>query len=146
MKAAAVPDVTPQELDARTHEFARVVVLFCTPLLDDHKNWELIRQLLKSGTAVSANYGSAREARSRDEFVAKLGQVVDDASESWRWLRLFRDSKRFVETEHFTWLLQEAEELTKIFARSHRTARLNNEKRKADEKSKRQKKRRRPTK
>ena len=134
--------MTPRELEARTHEFARLVVLFCTPLLDDPRNWELVRQFLKSGTAVNANYGSARESRSRDEFVAKLGQVVDDASESWRWLRLFRDSKRFVEREDFAWLLNEAEELTKIFAKSHQTARLNNEKRKAYEKAKRHEKHR----
>ena len=134
-------NMTPQELDARTQEFARVVVAFCTPLMEDHKNLELIRQFLKSGTGVSANYGSAREARSRDEFVAKLGQVVDDVSESRRWLCLFRASKRFVTEENFAWLLQESEELTRIFAKSYHTARANNERRKAEEKRKRLQKR-----
>ena len=110
--------------------------------MNDYRNTDLIRQLLKAGTGVSSNYGSAREARSRDEFVAKMGQVVDDVSESCRWLRLFRDSKRFVDQKHFAWLLQESEELTRIFAKSYQTARANNEKRKAEERKRRLKRKR----
>jgi four helix bundle protein len=126
--------MTPKELEQRVSEFARVVVLFCMPLIGNNDTEDLVRQLLKSGTGVNANYGSAREARTRDEFVSKLGQVVDDVTESRRWLRLFRDTKLFQDEEHFAWLLGEADELTKIFAKSYRTAKANNERRKAAEK------------
>ena len=126
--------MNPEELQARTHEFARVILEFCTPLLQDWRNRDLVEQLRDAGTGVNANYGSAREARSRKEFIAKLGQVLDDASESQRWLRLFRDSKQFIDREHFPWLLQESEELTRIFSKSYHTARTNHERREAERK------------
>ena len=132
--------MTPQQLQDRVGEFARVVVLFCAPLIENRKTGDLVRQLLRSGTGVNANYGSAREARSRDEFVAKLGQVVDDATESRRWLGLFKQTKLFESQEHFAWLLAESDELSKIFAKSYRTAKANNERRKAAEKLERRRK------
>ena len=121
--------MTPKELKSRTEKFARVIVAFCTPLLDGTRTCDLARQLIRSGTGLDSNYGSAQAGRSPDEFVAKLGQVVDDASESLGWLRLFHDSK-LATGQELPWLLQEAEELTRIFATSYRTAKKNNKLRK----------------
>lgn len=134
--------VTPKELKARTEEFARVVVVFCTPLLDAVRTTDLAGQLLRAGTGLDSNYGSAQLARSPDEFVAKMGQVVDDASESRGWLRLFNDSK-LAGSQHLPWLLREADELTRIFAKSYRTARENNIQRKEAAKASRNRRNRR---
>src|SRR4051812_11196776 len=46
------------------------------------------KQLARSGTAIGANYRAVRTARSRAEFVAKLGIVVEEADESTFWLDL----------------------------------------------------------
>ena len=121
--------MTPKELKDRTEKFARMVVAFCTPLIEGMRTCDLARQLIRSGTGLDSNYGSAQVARSPDEFVAKLGLVVDDASESLGWLRLFNDSK-LATSQELPWLLQEADELTRIFATSYRTAKKNNKLRK----------------
>jgi four helix bundle protein len=111
-----------------------VVVDLCTPLLERRKTEELADQLLRSGTGLDANYGSAQVARSTDEFVSRMGQVVDDAKESLGWVKLMASSRLFA-SEHLPWLLKEAEELTRIFMSSYRTARSNNERRKAEQKA-----------
>jgi len=52
------------------------------------------RQLLRSGTSVGANYRAVCRSRSKAEFIAKLGIVVEEADESAFWLELL------IETEH----------------------------------------------
>ena len=45
-------------------------------------------QLLRAGTSVGANYRSASRARSRRDFIAKMGIVEEEADESEYWLEL----------------------------------------------------------
>jgi len=40
------------------------------------------RQLLRCGTSVAANYRAVCRARSKAEFVAKIGVVVEEADET----------------------------------------------------------------
>ena|SRR5687767_12714757 len=133
--------MTPKELKARTDLFSRRIIDLCIPLLDDRKTNEIADQLLRSGTAVDANYGSAQEGRSNDEFIAKLGQVLDDASESRGWLEKLRDSNLVPITERLTWLVQESDELTRIFASAYNTARENRERRRAEKRRLRRRRR-----
>ena len=119
-----------------------MIVAFCEPLLDRVRTRDLAGQLLRSGTGLDSNYGSAQVARSTNEFVAKLGQVVDDASESRGWLRLLNDSK-LANSQELPWLLREADELTRIFAKSYRTAKENNKLRTEEERASRARRRRR---
>jgi four helix bundle protein len=82
----------------------------------------LARQLIRAGTSVGANYRAACRARSRAEFVAKLGNVEEEADESCFWLELIAESGLL--DEQFTEpLWQEADELTAIVTASIRTAR-----------------------
>src|SRR5262249_15113534 len=46
------------------------------------------RQLLRSGTSVGANYRSACRARSKADFIAKLGIVEEECDESLYWMEL----------------------------------------------------------
>src|SRR5262245_1543812 len=50
------------------------------------------RQLASAATSISANYRAARRARSRAEFVAKLGLVAEEADEAEHWLDVLRES------------------------------------------------------
>jgi four helix bundle protein len=47
-------------------------------------------QFLRSASAVAANYRAARCGRSRAEFIAKLGVVVEEADECVGWLEFMR--------------------------------------------------------
>ena len=80
------------------------------------------RQLLRSATSVGANYRATCRARSKAEFVAKIGVVVEEADETLFWLELMEESK--LETgPKIRELSVEAGELVAIFAASQRTAR-----------------------
>jgi four helix bundle protein len=113
-------------LRARVKRFAVRLLRFIRgvrdPLLDG-----TARQLARSGTGVSSNYHSACRARSRAEFIAKLGIVVEEADEAEHWLNLWRDGG-FVSGPELNWLLGEAGELRAIFLASLRTARRNHQK------------------
>ena len=70
---------------------------------------------------MAANYRAACRARSRAEFIAKLGTVVEEADESAFWLELLMESG-IAEASQMDGLLGEAEELRAIFAVARRTA------------------------
>jgi four helix bundle protein len=80
------------------------------------------KQLLRCGTSVAANYRAVCRARSKAEFVAKIGIVVEEADEPILWLELMTESGVLPRTKTEA-LLKEANELTAIFAASQRTAR-----------------------
>jgi four helix bundle protein len=90
----------------------------------------IVRQLIRSGTGISSNYHSACRARSRDEFIAKLGIVVEEADETEHWLKLWR-SANLPSGLELEWLAAEASELRAIFCASLKTARLNRQRAKA---------------
>lgn len=80
------------------------------------------QQVLRSGTSIGANYCAACRGRSRAEFVAKLGIVLEEADETVFWLELIREAAIFPEVK-LRDLCQEANELVSIFVTSVRTAR-----------------------
>jgi four helix bundle protein len=73
---------TQQLRSTRTKEFAiRIVHLFRS--LPPAKEAQVIgNQLLRCGTSVGANYRAACEARSKAEFIAKIGIVAEEADET----------------------------------------------------------------
>jgi four helix bundle protein len=111
-------------LRARTKQFATRVIKFVRTLPRDPATDAVGRQLAKSGPSVSANYHSAGRSRSRDEFIARLGVVVDEADESVHWLTVIKDAGVATGAE-LEWLLDESGQLRAIFFRSLTTARRN---------------------
>jgi four helix bundle protein len=81
-------------------------------------------QLLSCATSVGANYRSACRARSRAEFIAKLGIVVEECDESVYWLE-FIERSDLLPAGELTSCLDEARQLRAIFAASYGTARAN---------------------
>ncbi len=112
----------PEQLRERTKAFAlRVIRLFRSlPFKPDAQ--VLGKQLLRSGTSVAANYRAVCRSRSKAEFVAKIGIVVEEADEAVLWLELLAESGT-VRQEKTNELLAEARELTAIFTASQQTAR-----------------------
>ncbi len=114
----------PRDLTERTRLFALAVVQFCRTLPATKEAQDAGGQLRRSANAVRSNYRAARRGRSRAEFQAKLGTVFEEADECVDWLMFLRDA-RIKEDRP---LLQEAEELARIFARAVSTARKNTNK------------------
>ena len=112
----------PEQLRDRTKVFApRVIRLFRSlPFKPDAQ--VLGKQLLRCGTSVAANYRSVCRSRSKAEFIARMGIVVEESDEAVLWLDLLAESG-IVSREKTKELLVEARELTPIFTASQKTAR-----------------------
>jgi four helix bundle protein len=80
------------------------------------------KQLLRCGTSVAANYRAACRGRSRAEWLAKIGLVVEEADETVFWLEMLVDCG-IVEEPKIREMLEEAKELSAIFTASQHTAR-----------------------
>jgi four helix bundle protein len=111
-----------EELKKRTKQFAiRIVKLFRS--LPHSEEARIIgRQMLRSGTSVAANYRAVCRARSKAEFIAKIGVVVEEADETVLWLELLVDTA-IMPGPRMSKLILEANELLAIFAASQHTAR-----------------------
>ncbi len=114
--------VTPEELKRRTKKFAVAVFSFARTLPSDSATSVLVRQLVKSGTATAANYRSACRAKSKADFVCKMTTAEEEADEALFWLELLVDAE-IVTKNVAARLMDEADQLTRIFVASIKTAR-----------------------
>jgi four helix bundle protein len=114
--------MTTQELKERTFEFGVRVVRAVESLPRDDVGRTLGRQLLRAGTSVGANYRAAARARSRADFVAKLGVVEEECDEASYWMELIVALKLLKPTRLAN-LAKEADELLAIIVASIKTAR-----------------------
>jgi four helix bundle protein len=108
-------------LKDRTRGFALRIVGMYRALPRTEEARIIGKQVLRSGTSIGANYRAACRARSRAEFVAKLGIVLEESDETAFWLDLLRDAAIFPD-EKLKDLRREANELISIFVASMRTA------------------------
>jgi|SRR4051794_14282748 four helix bundle protein len=113
-----------RELKDRTKRFAvRIVKLFQS--LPSRPDAQILgKQVLRSGTSVAANYRAACRGRSRAEFVARIGVVVEEADETLFWLDLIGEAG-IVPEQRLVEIKKEADELTALFTATKRTIRLN---------------------
>jgi len=112
------------ELRERTMRFAVRSVKFCRTLPETWEARRMAGQLIDSATSVAMNYRAAGRGRSRAEFIAKLGLVVEESDESVGWLELIARLELSSEPE-LMWLTGESQELLAIFGKSQITAKEN---------------------
>src|SRR4051812_4725884 len=109
-------------LKARTKQFALRVIRLFRALPKGEEARIFGKQLLRSGTSVGANYRAVCRARSKREFIAKMGVVVEEADESSYWIELLIDSG-ILAGPKLAPLLDESNQLLAIFSASLHTAR-----------------------
>jgi four helix bundle protein len=102
-------------LGERTARFGEEVIRFCKAVAKSVITEPLIRQLVKSGTSVGANYCEADDAISRKEFRQKIGTCKKEARESKYWLRMIAIAEP-AQAEKARVLWKESNELHLIFA------------------------------
>ena len=103
-----------RDLASRTKMFARRVVrLYCALSKNDTVAQVLGRQVLRSGTSVGANYREANRARSKAEFIAKMGDCLKEADETSYWIELLLE-ENVVSAKRLQPLAGEAGELVAI--------------------------------
>jgi four helix bundle protein len=105
-----------KDLGPRTKQFARRIIRFYAALpKNDTVAQVLGKQCLRSGTSVGANYREARRARSKAEFISKIGDCLKEADETLYWLELILE-ETLVSPQRLQPLVKEANEIVAIFA------------------------------
>jgi four helix bundle protein len=119
--------IAPEELRKRTKAFAVRIVRTYRSLPRTADSQVIGKQLLRRGTSVAANhvapsYRAACRGRSRAEWIANIGLVVEEADETVFWLEMLSDCD-IVPSGRCADILKEARELSAIFTASQHTAR-----------------------
>ena len=110
------------ELEERLINFAVRIIKLSASLPRTAAGKHIAGQILRSGTSPAPNYGEARGAESRPDFIHKIRVVLKELNETSVWLRIIERS-RLVKAESLIDIVQENGDLCKIFAASLKTAR-----------------------
>jgi len=102
------------DLEERTAEFAEAVIAFAKRIPRNAVNSPIIRQLVRSGTSVGANYCEADDASSPKDFHHKISLCRKEARETKYWLRMTAQAEPELKIEARK-LWREARELHLIF-------------------------------
>ena len=121
---------TKFDLEERLLEFAVRIIRVTESMHRSPAGIYVADQLLRSGTSPYGHHGEAEGAESRDDFIHKLKVCYKELREARRWLRLTQRTPLVAKPELLDELLNEAEELVRIFAASIRTAEKNRERKK----------------
>src|SRR5207245_6601471 len=113
--------VSTADLKARTKYFALQVMKLVDALPRTIQGRATANQIIRSATSVAANYRAACRARSRAEFIAKIGVVEEEADETAFWLELIIDTDLCGQSQ-IEPLLREPGELVAIMAASRKSA------------------------
>jgi four helix bundle protein len=114
----------PAALKKRTKEFALRIIRMVEALPRNRTSDVLGKQALRSGTSVGANYRAACRAKSRADFISKMGTVEEECDETLFWMELLVESGQVKQTR-LVKLMDEADELLGIVVASMQTARRN---------------------
>ena len=112
--------MTEQELKDRTKCFAHRCVKLALSLPETPLGRHIKSQLIRCSTSVAANYRATCVAQSKASFISKISIVIEESDESEFWLEFIIDSE-LMPKEKVLNLMQEANELSRIFVSSRKT-------------------------
>jgi four helix bundle protein len=110
------------QLEKRLIAFAASIVTLSSRLPRTPQGRHICDQILRSGTAAAANYGEARGAESRADFIHKLRIAFKELNETTIWLEVIAQSS-LLSAESIIALVAENRELCRIIGASITTAR-----------------------
>ena len=115
-----------KEMNRRTKAFTLRVLKLCRALPRTVEAQTVRHQLARCGTSVGVNYRATQRARSKAEFRAKLGVVLEEADESSFWLEVIMEDG-MLPTSRVQPLYTECNELISMFVAGMNTATLSNQ-------------------
>jgi four helix bundle protein len=110
------------DLEERLLAFSVRIIKIVEQLPNTRTGNHVAGQLLKSGTSPYPNHGEAQAAESPKDFVHKLRISLKELRETQRWLKLIQKVPLIKKPELLNDILEETEELIKIFVTSVKTA------------------------
>ncbi len=133
MNSAQTPQTSPQEdgecrgydLEERLLKFASAVIDVSEALPKTRAGNHLAGQLLRAGTSPYGNHGEAQAPESMGDFIHKMKVCLKELRETRRWARLIAHKRWLATDPQLVWVVQEVEELIRIFKASVQTAERN---------------------
>jgi len=113
------------DLEERLIEFSVLIIEITKEMPNNYAANHLAKQLLRSGTSVSLNYGEAQSGESRRDFIHKMKIVLKELRESFICLKIIERTKLFKTEAKIAEAKQESNELISIFVKSIATAQKN---------------------
>jgi four helix bundle protein len=110
------------DLEQRLMEFAARIIKVAESLPPTKVGNHIADQLLRSGTSPYPNHGEAQAAESSRDFIHKIRIALKELRETSRWLKLIKYIKLLNKSERLDGLIDETEQLIKIFVTSVKTA------------------------
>ncbi|MCS7049518.1 MAG: four helix bundle protein [Verrucomicrobiae bacterium] len=110
-----------QQLKDRTQQFAIRIMKMADALPRTTSGRILADQIIRSATATAAGYRAACRARSRPDWIDKIGRVIEEADETLLWLELIEQTN-LLPASRLVALKQEAHELTALFTAIHKSS------------------------
>jgi four helix bundle protein len=108
----------------KSFRFALKVVEVSRSVAREHNEFDLTRQLKRSGTAVGALIREAEQAESKRDFIHKLAISLKEANETEYWIDLLFQSNMMTE-EHYFYIREEAAEMNRLLISIIRNTKLN---------------------
>src|SRR3989338_2183729 len=103
------------DLEERTLEFSKEIIRLCKSLPKNIITIPLIGQLIRSGTAIGANYIEANDSLGKKDFLHRVKIARKEAKETIYWLKLIIEAENKFE-EQVNVLLKENIELKNILS------------------------------
>ena len=116
----------PYDLEERLIDFAVEVIDVVEVLPNSKAGNHIANQLVRSGTSPAPNYGEARGAESKRDFVHKLKISLKELRETSVWFKIIA-RKKFCDSAQIEAGIKECGELIAIFVSSTKTAEGNNQ-------------------
>lgn len=106
----------------KTYSFALKIVELYKLLRFTHKEYEISKQVLRSGTSIGANAEEGNAGQSKKDFIAKLSISLKEARETHYWIRILKDSQ-YIEEIYAAELLTDCTEIIRILTSILKTSR-----------------------
>ena len=114
-------------LHTKSYNFAvRIVKMFLHFTENDWKLQAIYKQILRSGTSISANVHESEFAQSASDFASKLHIALKEANETMNWLNLLHDTD-FLDDNRFESLANDCNEVIALLISSIKTIKKNNQ-------------------
>ncbi len=114
-------------LKEKSYAFAVRIVKLSRYLQSDKKEYVLSRQIIRSGTAISAMIREAEFGQSRADFISKMSIALKEANETDYWLLLLKDTE-FISEKPYESINADCKEIIAMLVSTIKTAKSNGNK------------------
>lgn len=115
--------MSQQQLEDRLIEFSVCIIEILKTIEQSLVGITLCKQLIRSGTSSALNYGEARDAESKKDFIHKLKIILKELRESHINLKIIKRANLSSSPEALDSLLDECNQLIAIFVSTIKTLR-----------------------